>query len=201
MHLSECLENCVLGLLLGLKTGHTTYKACSTHVSHHCMLNVRLGVALTILLLQTKKPRLQSQKGAESIFTHSSQNQVTGAGGSESVSGSVVSDSLATPWTVAHQAPLSVGFSRQDYWSGLPCPSPGDLPYPVIEPGSPHCRQILYHLSYQASPVHLNKSYFIIHLKSVVKALQKLPSAQNLRNDPFFPKYPKWLRSLNLKYT
>ena len=60
MHLSECLENCVLGLLLGLKTGHTTYKACSTHVSHHCMLNVRLGVALTILLLQTKKPRLQS---------------------------------------------------------------------------------------------------------------------------------------------
>ena len=50
---------------------------------------------------------------------------------------SVVSDSLATPWTVAHQAPLSMGFSRQEYWSGLPFPSPGDLPDPGIKPGSP----------------------------------------------------------------
>ena len=41
-----------------------------------------------------------------------------------------------TPWTVALQAPLSMGFSRQEYWSGLPCPSPGDLPYPGIEPMS-----------------------------------------------------------------
>ena len=40
----------------------------------------------------------------------------------------------ATPWTVAHQAPLSMGFSRQEYWSGLPCPPPGDLPDPGIEP-------------------------------------------------------------------
>ena len=37
---------------------------------------------------------------------------------------------FATPWTEAHMAPLSIGFSRQEYWSGLPCPSPGDLPYP-----------------------------------------------------------------------
>ena len=43
----------------------------------------------------------------------------------------------ATPWTIAHQAPLSVEFSRQEYWSGLPFPSPGDLPDPGIEPGSP----------------------------------------------------------------
>ena len=55
---------------------------------------------------------------------------------SESVSCSVVSNS-ATPWTVAHQAPLPMEFSRQEYWSGLPCPSPGDLPDPGIEPGSP----------------------------------------------------------------
>ena len=41
------------------------------------------------------------------------------------------------PWTVAHQASLSVGFSRQEYWSGLPCPPPGDLPDPGIEPASP----------------------------------------------------------------
>ena len=44
---------------------------------------------------------------------------------------------LVTTWTVAHQAPPSMGFSRQEYWSGLPFPSPGDLPNPGIEPGSP----------------------------------------------------------------
>ena len=41
---------------------------------------------------------------------------------------------FATPWTIAHQAPLSMGFSRQEYWSGLPFPSPGYLPDPGIEP-------------------------------------------------------------------
>ena len=44
---------------------------------------------------------------------------------------------FVTPWTVAHQVPLSMEFSRQDYWSGLPFPSPGDLPNPGIEPASP----------------------------------------------------------------
>ena len=44
---------------------------------------------------------------------------------------------FATPWTVAYQDPQSMGFSRQEYWSGLPFPSPGDLPNPGIEPGSP----------------------------------------------------------------
>ena len=44
---------------------------------------------------------------------------------------------LETPWTVACQAPLPMGFSRQEYWSGLPFPSPGDLPNPGIEPRSP----------------------------------------------------------------
>ena len=44
---------------------------------------------------------------------------------------------FVTPWTVAHQAPTSMGFSRQEYWSGLPFPSPGDLPDPGIEPRSP----------------------------------------------------------------
>ena len=43
---------------------------------------------------------------------------------------------FVTPWTVACQAPLSMGFSRQEYWSGLPCPPPGDLPDPGIEPSS-----------------------------------------------------------------
>ena len=49
----------------------------------------------------------------------------------------VVSDSFVTPWTVAPQAPLSMGFPRQEYWSGLPLPSPGDFPNPGIEPRSP----------------------------------------------------------------
>ena len=62
---------------------------------------------------------------------------------------------LATPWTIDCQAPLSIGFSRQEYWNGLPFPSPGDLPDPGIEPLAPvcllHCRQILYRQSYEGS--------------------------------------------------
>ena len=46
---------------------------------------------------------------------------------------SVISNSVIL-WTVAHQAPLSMGFTRQEYWSGLPCPPPGDVPYPGIKP-------------------------------------------------------------------
>ena len=53
-----------------------------------------------------------------------------------------------TPWTVAHQVPLSMGFSRQEYWSVLPFPSPGDLPDPGIEPGSPALQADFYHLSH-----------------------------------------------------
>ena len=52
------------------------------------------------------------------------------------VTRSVVSSSFVIPWTVAHQAPLSMGFPRQEYWSGVPFPPPGDLPDPEIEPTS-----------------------------------------------------------------
>ena len=55
---------------------------------------------------------------------------------------------FATPWTVARQAPLSMGFSRQEYWSGLPFPTPGGLPHLRTEPASftsPAGRQVLYH--------------------------------------------------------
>ena len=58
---------------------------------------------------------------------------------------------FATPWTVAHQAPQSIGFSRHEYWSELPFPAPGDLPDPGIKPRPPHCRQTLYRLSLQGS--------------------------------------------------
>ena len=60
---------------------------------------------------------------------------------------------LVTPWTVAHQAPLSMGFSGQEYWSGLPFPSPGDLPDPGIKPRYLHCRLILYQLSCEGGPL------------------------------------------------
>ena len=48
-----------------------------------------------------------------------------------------MSDSFVTPWAVANQVPLSTGFGRQGYWSGLPFPSPGDLPVAGTEPRSP----------------------------------------------------------------
>ena len=70
---------------------------------------------------------------------------------------SVVSDS-ATPRTVAHQAPVSMGFSRQEYWSGLPCPAPGDLPAPGMEPGSHVCctgRRIPDHQHLAGNPLRL----------------------------------------------
>ena len=50
---------------------------------------------------------------------------------------SVMSNSFATPWTVAHQAPLSMGFFRQEYWNGFPCPPSWDRPDPEIEATSP----------------------------------------------------------------
>ena len=61
---------------------------------------------------------------------------VTGVGGG---GGGVAKlcPTLATPWIIVCQASLTMGFSRQDYWSGLPFPSPGDVPDPGTEPGSP----------------------------------------------------------------
>ena len=59
---------------------------------------------------------------------------------------------FATPWTVAYQAPQSMGFFRQEHWSGLPFPSPGDLPNPGVEPGSPALQADSLPLSHQGSP-------------------------------------------------
>ena len=67
-------------------------------------------------------------RGSSDSYTHGSEVKVIH---------SVMSLLFATPWTVAHQAPLFLGFSRQEYWSGLPIPSTGDLPDPGIEPESP----------------------------------------------------------------
>ena len=91
---------------------------------------------------------------------------------------------LATPWTVVHQAPLSMGFSRQEYWSGLPFPSPGDLPNPGIEPGT-----------------------FALQVDSLLTELQGKPEfgltqlsqarSSNLdKNDPCYPGPPHALKSI-----
>ena len=64
---------------------------------------------------------------------------------------------FATPWTVARQALLSMGFSRQEYWSGLPCPPPGDLPNPGIEPTSltsPALAGRFFTTHHLGSPIH-----------------------------------------------
>ena len=60
---------------------------------------------------------------------------------------------FVTLWTVAHQAPLSMGFSRQQYWSGLPLPPPGDLPNPGTEPAS----LVSLQLNHPGSPIPLTK--------------------------------------------
>ena len=62
---------------------------------------------------------------------------------------------FATLWTVAYQAPLSMKFSRQEYWSGLPFPSPGDLPNPEMEPGSPAIRADALLLEPRKEGVHI----------------------------------------------
>ena len=66
----------------------------------------------------------------------------------------VISDSV-TPWTVALQAPLSMEFPRQEHWSGLPFPSPGDLPDSGIEPRSPTLQMDFLSLSHWGSPLSI----------------------------------------------
>ena len=72
---------------------------------------------------------------------------------------------FATPWTVAHQAPPSMGFSTQEYWSGLPFPSPGDLPNPGIEPGFPTLEADALT---SEPPGWLNKKLFFYEVKIVL---------------------------------
>ena len=69
---------------------------------------------------------------------------------------------FAAPWTVACQAPPSMGFSRQEYWSGLPFPSPEDVPNQKgSDTGLPHCRQTLYFLSLQETTRIMKETFFL----------------------------------------
>ena len=82
----------------------------------------------------------------------------------------LVTQSCPTPWTVAHQAPLSVEFPKQKYWSRLPCPSPGDLYNPEIKPGLPYCRQSLPSEPAGKPPVGL---CFLSNLVKETKSVKK----------------------------
>ena len=86
---------------------------------------------------------------------------------------------FVTPWTVAHQGPLSMGFPRKEYWSWLPCPSPGDLPKPGIQTYvSCISRQFLYHwVTWEA----------LILLLSREKEQQVQPSPQRALGSTFIP--------------
>ena len=85
---------------------------------------------------------------------------------------------FVTPWTVAYQAPPSMGFSRQEYWSGVPFPSPGDLPHPGIELVfllSSALQVILYPLTYQGSPVAFYYKHLYIFLLLTSSVFRKEP--------------------------
>ena len=99
-----------------------------------------------------------------------------------------------TPWTVAHQAPLPWGFSRQEDWSGLPCPLPGDLPDPRWNPGLPHCRPILYHLSHQKSP-----ECCIYCTKNILIKKKSLPWRKNEELVQQCLKHHEWVEARSLK--
>ena len=78
-------------------------------------------------------------------------------------------NSLATPWTVAHQAPLSTGFSRQEYRSGLSLPSPGYLPYPGNKPVSFTERQILSHWAIREDQPELLLTFSLVDTLFLLK--------------------------------
>ena len=77
---------------------------------------------------------------------------------------------LVTPWTIVRQAPLPMGFSRQEYWRGLPFPSPGNLPYPGIDPRSPALQAESLPTSYKGSP------YIRVYIYILILQMRKLSS-------------------------
>ena len=86
----------------------------------------------------------------------------------------VVSNSFATPWTVACLAPLSMGFPRQEYWSGLPFPSPGNLPDPGSNPCLLHWQAESLPLSHWGSPMDITPTIKYLRLASRASFLSQL---------------------------
>ena len=101
---------------------------------------------------------------------------------------------LVTPWTVACQAPWSMGFSRQEYWSELPFPSPGDLPNPGIEPQSP-ALQAVYRLSFKESSPEGQASNLMCTSRSLPEPSLGIKTAGLLSQSP-----SAWLQPAGIIY-
>ena len=111
---------------------------------------------------------------------------------------------FVTPQTVAYQASLSMGFSRQEFWSGLPFPSPGDLPNPGIEPGSPSLEadaltseppgEALPKLNKIKVPLGFAAFLVLITRKFWFKALEikVFLNPEDLRSSHYMPGSPMW---------
>ena len=92
---------------------------------------------------------------------------------------------FATPWTVSYQTPPSMGFSRQEYWSGLPFPSPGDLPDPGVEPRSPALQADTLTSEPLGKPQSGDKSFTSI-MRKLMSCLQNKLSYVNEKNTYLF---------------
>ena len=99
---------------------------------------------------------------------------------------------FATPWTVAYQALLFMGFSRQSFWSRLPFPSQQIFPTQGSNPCLLHCRQMLYHLSHQGSPLYYIIKHILLNIIFKVFYPKKYTSNDrnlgvSIQSDVFFP--------------
>ena len=103
---------------------------------------------------------------------------------------------LCDPWTVARQAPLSVGFSRQEHWSGLPCPSPGIFPTQGSNLSLLHCRQILYHQSVPPGKPYSPNESLLISLPGWPRADKDDTGPWNFKNLNHRTENPKSVQSL-----
>ena len=101
---------------------------------------------------------------------------------------------FATPWTVAHQAPLAVGFCRQEYWSGLPCPPPGDLPDPGIESTSPALQEDSLPTEPPGKPHDI--AYLAKEKKKNGQRMEKVIGSPKIISYTVYPSYSKSLQEL-----
>ena len=117
---------------------------------------------------------------------------------------------FVTPWTIAHQIPLSTGFSRQEYWSGLPCPPPEDLPNQRIEPVSPASPALqadsllLSHQGNLNSGVHVSlpvtvSSGYMPSSRIAAPCGSFIPSCSFLKESPYCS--PQWLHQFTFPPT
>ena len=107
---------------------------------------------------------------------------------------------FVTPWTVAYQAPLSMGFSRQEYWSGLPFPSPGDLPNPGVKPRSPALQADGYsepELDHKEDWELKNWKFCIVVLEKTLESPLVCKEIKPINPKEINPEY--WLEELMLK--